>query len=327
MTKLGELARTVQYFRLIDAASGSPVPEYDWQQLLAKMNGAPLKKNFDRKDLTGNVRLVDVPAIAKTFVPPTDLQNVIHPPIPDKSYGLVISTPKDHVPTQGHKTTGDHKPVGIDADYEPINTLFVWFLPYGNLFGLMQESTSAANARLFAGWITTVMRDLGLLNGRPDFQYAAAPLIDPARHNEIKKADSFKRLVFSGETQQGKKNGVFDVFFGGHKPKGAYRIEVSIKPVYAQNKYYEDDGASLKKWFDSSVSPHLSDLDRGRAEAMDPAGDDVPPGEIDLFKHHLTRKRNVLMQTGPVRAFHATSALGEIIKAYSLDHPILRKLR
>ena len=322
--KKREIQRTVQYWRLVNANGSSPVAEQNWGEIFKNAYGKPKTYRVLDKDITCNVVTLDIRDEWKDFVPPTGMAGVI--PWSDGAiYGLTVSTDKDHVPNQGNHKSGVQQPMGLNKGFVPIDNLFVWFLPFGNMFGIMMENISAARPRLFAQWLTMLMRDQGVLP-QHNLLWDAAPVVDLERKQALKKAHNLKSILVAGTVQPQQTSSLHEIF-GGPEFEGTYQVQFKIKALKkGKPKAYAHDTAKMKQWFDSTFGGQFAGLSTARIQFV-PGNDALPVGEIDLLQHRLTRKRSVMMRPGPAQAFVASSALAEIVNAYVVDFDELEKLR
>lgn len=331
MRQREEVQRTVQYYQLTDARTGVVPDDFDWWRMLHGWADRSLHSVVDGQPYMGDIRSVSV---SEDWRESTNAVNPAHIQAPadeDTTYGIVLSKERDHVPNQ-RGPAGDQLPMGLEEGYAPVDNLFVWFLPFGNMIGVLQESVASARSGAFTEWLTRVMRDHGAFADDPDFRWGAKAVIDDERLHAIATADALKAVVVAGRTDRHSRvaNGVSRLFGGPQLAPGAFRVEVKIRAVRG-SATYQQDTANLRHWLDATLGDIDGQVipseegDKVRAEIV-PRGDDVPPGEIDLLQHRLTRKRTLMMRPGDVRAFMASAAIGAIIEAFVLDFDDLRRL-
>lgn len=320
------IVRTVQYWRLVDNHTRTPVKEQDWSAVLKQAYGTPITHRVLNKDLTCNVITLDIRDEWQGFVPPENVGNLAQDAHDETVYGVVVSTDKDHVPNQGNRGTGEQRPVTVDEGFAPIDNLFVWFLPFGNIFGILMESVSAAKPVAFATWLTRVMRDQGTLP-QQNHQWTAVPVVDLDRKDALDRSSKLKSVFVAGTVEQAQQTPFADLFVGPAFD-GAYEVQIKVKSVKKNNPAsFEHDTEALKDWFDSYFGRDYGTLDTARVQFRKDPGDDLPRGEVDLLAHRLTRKRAILMRTGKSRSIVASSALSEIVNAYTVDFEELLNLR
>lgn len=332
MPRSVEVSRTVQYWQLVDAATQQPVADVNWQDILKKAHGQQITHQCLSKEISGTVHALPILPEWNDYLPPT-IQSAS-----DYSdgniYGLVASTDKDHVPNQRNTQDGSQKPVSVDAKHVPTDNLFVWFLPFGNVMGIMMESVSATRARAVAMWLTRLMRDQRTLP-QQNFSWDAVAVIDTTRRAALQKANRMKSVFVAGTVSASSGN-AFSKVFVGPSFQGNYDLEIKVKPRKdGNNAAYERDTEELMSWFDSefgslvgtSVNPQGPvPLSNARVTLGRDRGDDIPAGEVDLLHQRLTRKRSVRMNPGPAQAFVASSAITEIVHAYTYDFNDLQRL-
>ncbi|MGF6835889.1 hypothetical protein QF015_004090 [Paenarthrobacter sp. TE4293] len=318
------LTRTVQYWRMVNAATNEPVAEQNWAEILKTAYGAPITHLILNKEITGKVFTLQSDEAWQNFLTPASLNNLTQS-MGETVYGLVATTDKDHLPNQAQRGTGEQKPVTVEEGYAPIDNLFVWFLPFGNIMAVLQESVSSARPKAIAAWLTHVMRDQNKLP-QHNFHWAAQPVIDPERRKILNRASRLRRMQVGGTVTSTDSGPLRDLFLGPEY-EGEYEVEFRIRHIKKRNpEHYEDDTAASMDWFMEQFGSHLGELDVARVTVDKDPGDDIPRGEIDLLAQRMTRKRTIqLGQHG--QAIVASSAVSEIVEAYIQDFEDLAKLR
>ncbi|THG30570.1 hypothetical protein E6C70_14470 [Glaciibacter flavus] len=241
----------------------------------------------------------------------------------DATHGIVLASGKDFVPNQENTQSGAQKAMRLDGEeWEPVDNLFVWFLPFGNMFGVLTESVSASRAATFADWLTRAtagdFKD-------PDFAWAARPVIDQSRVALLNHADGLRAVNYAGEfgTAVADASGVRALFQGGHQAPNALRIE--IKATLVRGKSGHGDEQIMLDWFNQNFGSLSGQVDKAQVTLA--ADGDTPATEVDLLHHRITRKTQVRIATGATRAFTPLSAVGSIIEAFIIDRGDLVRLR
>jgi len=325
MAKRNDVPRTVQFWRLVDARDGALVEEVDWDAVMRHLYGHRHTFGLEGREHAGTVVPINVvedwaDALALNDVPdgvPRENEALTH--------GVVVAAGKDYVPNQENVGSGSQKPMGLEGDnWSPVDNLFVWHLPFGNMIGVLAESTSSSKAAKYADWLTRATRSL---YDDPDFAWAARPVIDKARANLLKKANGLRSFVYAGEmgAAVNEATGAKAVFVGPNKKQPtALRIEIKASLVRGKSAPHEDEQVLLD-WFTSTFGSLEGEV--SKAQVALPASDDTPASEVDLLHHRLTRKVRVPLALGTTRAFTAMSAVGAIVDAFDTDRAELLKLR
>lgn len=324
MSSEKSLVRTVQYWRLVDGAGHLPVDEQDWTAVLRKAYGAPIEHLILSKAVSGTIVTLEPDEDWDEFLRPARLDN-LQQTNDGALYALVASTDKDHLPSQAKRGTGEQKAVTVDKGYAPVDNLFVWFLPFGNIMAVLQESVSSARPKAIASWLTRVMRDQGNLP-RNNFEWTAEPVVDPDKRRYLNSATRLRRMEIGGTVTQSEAGPLRDLL-RGPRYEGTYEFEFRVRHIKKHNKEtYADDTSDMMDWFEETFGSHLGELDKAKVTFDGDRGDDVPRGEIDLIAQRMTRKRTIEMGKRG-QAIVASSAVSEIVKAYILDFDELIKFR
>ena len=325
MARRSEVDRTVQYWRLVDARNGSLVEEIDWESVLQRLQGSRNTFTIDQREHAGTVTALEVTPEWKDGLDVSGLEGVIAPQNPDLTRGLVVAAGKDYVPNQENVGSGAQKPMGLEGDdWTPVDNLFVWHLPFGNMIGVLAESTSSSRAATYADWLTKATRFL-FEKEDPEFAWMARPVIDQTRANLLKKADGLRGFVYAGEIGESVNDatGVRSIFLGPRREPGAIRIEIKASLVRGKSDPHDD--RVILDWFSKTFGSLDGAVDKAQVTVS--AAGDRPVSEVDLLHHRLTRKTRVTLATGTTRAFTSMSALGAIVSAFQLDRADLQRLR
>lgn len=320
------MVRTVQFWRLVDLKSKKPVPEQDWHAILRNMGTAAITHHILKKELTCSVVALDISSEWAGLLPPDDVENLAQQMNDETTYGVVVATDKDHIPSQGKRGTGEQKPVTIEDGFSPIDNLFVWFLPFGNIFGVLMETQSAARPQAFASWLTRVMRDQGTLT-QHNFEWGVVPVIDKGRREALAKARQLKS-VYVAETITPASPSPLRDLLAGPVFEGKYKLEIKLRAIKEKgHAHFEEDAKELRDWLEETFGSDYTSLDAAQVQFNRHPGDDLPTGIVNLLDHKLTRKRTILMRQGSFQSFSAVSALSEIVKTYTIEFDELLKLR
>ncbi len=323
MARKTTVTRTVQYWRLVDARTGARVDEVDWDGVLRRFVNRRTNYVIDGRDQAGTAYPLQVSEEWADGLGTSDLPNAMGRQNADVTHGIVLASGKDFVPNQENVRSGSQKAMRLDGDdWEPVDNLFVWFLPFGNMFGILAESVSASRAVTYADRLTkATAADFD----DPDFAWLARPVIDQERVAMLSQADGLKFVNYAGEfgSAVNDASGVKALFRGPIRTPGALRIE--IKATLVRGKSTHGDEQMMLEWFNQNFGELQGRVEKAQVTVTAEA--DTPPTELDLLHHRLTRKTQVRIGTGTTRAFTPLSALGSIIDAYIVDRTDLVGLR
>lgn len=317
--------RTVQYWRLVDARTGDRMADLDWDLILSQFHATRTAHVVDGREQAGTSHLLSVhKADWQTALSTAGMLNIVQPANPNATYGLVLASVKDYVPNQGERASGSQKAMQLDSNgWDPVDNLFVWFLPFGNIFGVLAESVSSSRAATFVDWLNKAT--VGQFQD-PDLIFAAKPVIDQARAQMLQNADGLRAVAYAGEIGSAVQDasGLAALFGGGlNRTPGALRLE--IKATLVRGKSAHGDEQLILDWFNTNFGSLQGAVEK--AQVTVEANQATPVTEIDLLHHRLTRKRNVPIATGSTRAFTPLSAVGSILDAFVLDRDDLYRLR
>jgi len=319
------ITRTVQYWRLVDGRDGSTVDEVDWDELLRGLYGMRISHPIDGRSHAGTVYALDVSGEWSDALNTTDLDGAVQPADVTTTYGIVMAAGKDFVPNQEEITSGDQKPMGlVGRGWEPVDNLFVWFLPFGNMIGVLAESTSSTKAGKFADWLT---RATAANFADPEFHWLATPVIDPTRAQALAHASGLRSAIFAGEFGSGitADSAAQRLFRGPREDSAPTALRLEVKVTLVRGKSSHGDEQLILDWFNENFGSLEGKVDK--AQITTSPGQDTPPTEVDLLHHRLTRKTIVQIANGSTRSFEALSAVSSIIDAYVIDKPDLVRLR
>lgn len=323
MARRTHVSRTVQYWRLVNAQTGARVQDLDWDEILRRFVGNRNRHTIDGREHAGTAYSLDVPHEWSDALDVSRIANAVPRQNAAVTHGIVLASGKDYVPNQENVRSGAQQAMQLAGeDWEPVDNLFVWFLPFGNMFGVLAESVSASRAATFADWLTRATADDF---EDPEFAWLARPVIDQSRVALLRQADGLRAVSYAGEigTAVNDASGVRALFRGPHNTPGALRIE--IKATLVRGKSTHGDEQIMLEWFNRNFGALQGQVDK--AQVIVSAEQDTPATEVDLLHHRLTRKTQVRIATGSTRAFTPLSAVGSIIEAFIIDRSDLVRLR
>lgn len=327
MPKKDYVDRTVQYWRLVDGRTGLNVPEIEWHAVVTKhIYGQRRKFVIDTRDHSGtSISLAIQPSWADAYAT-NNIADAPNLPDPETTYGVIIAAGKDYVPNQEHTENGEQAPMSLRGEeWEPVDNLFVTFLPFGNLIAVLSESASSSKAAKFADWLNRAT--VGEW-ADPEFTWAVKPVIDPTRASLLESATGLKSAIFAGEFGQNVNDasGLRQIFMPnpGSGPT-VKQIRLEVKASVVRGGSGESDQSAILDWFTSTFGDLEGKVDKAQVTLS--GTDSLGVTEVDLIHHRLTRKSAVRLVTGTSRAFTGMSAVSAIIDAYVADFDDLLRLR
>ncbi len=319
MARKTTIDRTVQFWRLVDARDGSRVKEVDWDAILRGLHGTRRTFTIDGREHAGTVHALDVDMAWLEALGVLDVRGGKPRADENTTYGMVLAAGKDFVPNQENIGTGDQRPMELAGDqWEPVDNLFVWMLPFGNMFAVLAESTSSARAAKFATWLNHAVPS----KKDPEFRWLARPVVDRSRAQLLKKAKGLRAAVYAGEFGENiaDASGVRALFRGPEKEVGAIRLEVRASLVRGRSHVGDDE--AILDWFTANFGDLEGTVDKAQVTI---AG--THPTEVDLLQQRLVYKTAVALATGTTRSFLASGAFGATISAFIANRAALKRLR
>jgi hypothetical protein len=163
--------RTVAFWQFVQAPSLEPMGQIDWPGFMAEIarraGDSRSRHVVDGTEVTGSVYTRD---------------EVDH---------LVLTKSRDDMPRQQNRRTGAVEDmITNDEGWVVIESAFIKFLDFGNVFGLLQSQITAPSPQAIARWINQT----GILN----MHLAVEPVVDPERWNHMREAGGVTALEFAG---------------------------------------------------------------------------------------------------------------------------------
>ncbi len=316
------IQRTIQYWRLVRSGSAAAVDEQDWYAFMKRIYGRPITHRVVEKDISGKVFSREPDDLTAILVK-EQLADHCKASYDGAVYALVLSTDKDHVPSQRHRTSGDQKPMSTDDQHVPVDNTFVWFLPMGNLIAVLQENQSAIRAQYICGWLDRALRDEDLLPSH-NFHWDAAPVIDPSTREALRSARGLRSATLGASVPAGETSGLRTLLGGDANYEGEFELEIKIRHIKKRNPSHHDrDAEKTLRWFEETFGQHADSLKKANVVLEGPGR---RPGEIDMLRHRMTRKAQVQIEDKG-RSINSSSAMHAIMKAFAADAGSLVKLR
>lgn len=335
MAKKKTLSRTVQYWRLVDARTEQWVEDYDWENFLRKMYQKPNSKNefeIDGIPISGKIHSVQASSYSlltsrlKQIALPYEYNE-------DSAFTVVLSSSKDYTPNQKNSSTGDQAPMRLDGDeWEPVDNLFIYHLPFANIIAVMAESVSSKRAKVYAEWLNRVMLEQGLFEDDPNFRWTAKPVVDPHAIEKIKDAERLKSVVIAGEfgDQVKKELSPISSILGQKFSKNIDGIRLEIKISTVRGHGSQEDEERILEWYEETFGSFQKLSDSSPTTARVTAaknGDDPSYTEVDLLNQRITRKRTVALNYEGAAVINYSSATEAILDATVNDFETLWSLR
>jgi hypothetical protein len=300
------IERTVQFWRLVDGRDGSTMAHVDRHAEWVGRAGVA-RHTIDGVEMTGTV-----------YVPPSSEGDLI---------ALVIASEKDYVPRQ-QDDEGQQAPMRLDGeDWDPVDNTFVLFLPFGNMFAVLTESTSSTRASMFVRWLNLAT---GYTARNGEFFWNCEPVIDPDRAQLLQRASGLRKLEVTGRIGSSvtASRGVFRTLRGA-APEQLSGWSVKIEITRVPGVTTQEDEAELLELFQRNFGTPPQQGDRPESRlTVTTAPDDVRerPEEIDLIHHRITRKARVQMADLPGRSFDTAPAVDALVKAFHEEEKLLSDL-
>lgn len=284
-----EVNRTVSFWRFVRLTDGAPLAQADWPGILGdwamKTRHSKITHSVDQQQLSGRVHTIS---------------EVDH---------LVITKDRDDVPRQQHRRTGAVEEITTnDENWEVVESTFISFLSFGNVFGFLQSAPTAASPAAVARWIN----ETGILNHR----VAAEPVIDPDRWQKVRAAGGVTKLEIAGpvnlvnQLADGPLQGLF-----GRQKEGHYKVKVQVSTgrTRADRQQREELHAAAEHL--NARGNAGAGVQAAKATVFDDAGVGIGSQEVNLIKQRFSRKEEVLVIGGPgERAISESSACQAILR-------------
>lgn len=284
------LVRTVAYWRLVNAVDHCPVEHFDWPTLLAKWaSDGPVRVSWDGDDYTG------------TVYPLNEID------------GLILAKGKDFVPNEADASGKQHTMRSRGDDWDPVDNLFVHFLPFGNVIAIVRESNSAPAAGTLARWLTR----------SKVFQkqeWGADVIIDPGRRERLQGKEGVKELfVATRASSLPAEHGGALRRLRGLRDFGDVEVEITIKAKGKERRAEQSDLLDV-------ANEVISGLDLTKGYAKTTATDSEGAETIDFLKHRITRRRQIHLPSGHDRSLQAKDAFEVLQTASGDDENLLRQV-
>lgn len=240
--------------------------------------------------------------------------------------GIVLSVAKDYLPNQEKMNSGKQQPVQLAGEeWQPVDNLFVFHLPFGNIIGVLAESVSSARAGKYAQWLNRFFIDQRMLDKNdPNFRWGLLPVLDDETREKLDHATKLKAFTYAGSIGEriGTPSKSLKSLFSSpaREPNG---IKIEIKVSLEKQELSQGDGERLLDWFSSSFGD-LQGASKAQVKTVQPNGE---INEVDLIQQRLTRKKEIPLGDAAVKVITARDAFNAIHGACVADFDDLYRLR
>lgn len=321
--KKKKIRRTVHFWQLVDNSTGAPVAERNWYGVMKAISTEVITHRVLEKEITGKVFTGNPPKGTEQLI-----MHSLHDDFKDSydgaAYVLVLSTEKDYVPNQRHRTSGDQKPMGTDDQHVPVDNTFVYFLPLGNFMAVLQESAASIRPNYICGWLDRVMQNKGLLP-QHNFHWDSRPLLDSRTRAALQDAGRLRSATIGATLTPAQNSGFKTLFGGGDQYGGAFELEIKVRHVKKYNPaHHVEDTEQTYEWFTETFGKLEGKGLKKAKVVLDGPGRRT--GEIDLMQHRLTRKAEIVIEKRD-QSINSSSALDAMVGAFAAQADQLKELR
>lgn len=284
-----ELNRTVSFWRFVRMLDGAPMAQANWPVILSdwapRTQHAKITHIIDQEELSGRVHTISG----------TD--------------HLVITKDRDDIPRQQHRRTGATEEITTKSnEWEVVESSFVSFLGFSNVFGFLQSALTAASPAAVARWIN----ETNVLQTR----IKAEPVIDRTRWEKVRAAGGVTMLEVAGPVSlvnnlnagplQALLNRQFD---------GQYKLRVEITTGRTRQYRHEREDLHAAAEQLSSATTLGHGVHTAKARVFDDADTGIESQVVNFMKQRFSKKEEVLVIGGPgERSISESSACSAILR-------------
>ncbi|WP_139235126.1 hypothetical protein [Actinopolyspora lacussalsi] len=221
---------------------------------------------------------------------------------------LVLTKGRDDVPRQQHLSTGEVAEVPVDVEeWQVIESSFVSFLDFGNVFGFMRSAGTSPSPQAVAKWINE--------SGVFEEKLIAEPVIDREKWERVRKAGGVSRLEIAGPTSLAPRlsGGPVEQLaaLGG---VGEFRFEIKLTAERSKKRSREERNKLLRMVDFLCQNVGLGELEKAKAQVFDEEGNNSEDGAVDLLKQRFSQQCSVdVTGSGSVRSITELSAFDAIM--------------
>lgn len=284
------LRRTVAFWQFLKAPDMTPLGQIDWPAFMSVV---------DQRARAGRSRhLID----------DTEITGAVY--TRDEVDHLVLTKGRDDMPRQQSRSTGQVEDmITNDEGWVVIESAFIQFLDFGNVFGLLQPQITAPSPQAIARWIN----ETKIL----DMRLAVEPVIDPQRWTHLREAGGVTSLEFAGPPVVLNRPVIGPLQhllaparFGGMKL--AVKVRAS-KIRNAENARERRDLYEATEELARTIG--VENLSTAKVTIFDEDNKGVKTETINLIKQRFTIKRHIRLTSGANASVSESSAFGAILEA------------
>lgn len=304
MAQLGEGAaikdrlRTINFFEIVkyrNASVNDRMPQADWESILQGIEGVPLRERVftgEKRTLIGEVMPVDGRRHLKLML------------VRDESSWLSIYD--ENADSIGDLDLGDGGQL--------VETSVIGFLPYGNVIGLIQGSTSAPGVGALEEWLN------GLEVFGPEFRLDSQPMVSHEAQALITQSQEASRIEVKMHTNkadalEARGSGLSDVLRSVNADYGPMTVTVILQASRARDQ--SEGRAALRdearRLLEASDAKEISNA-KAKLIYID-ADESTRTEEVNFVKQKITAKR-MIPTTGedgsPIRNQSAVRAILDV---------------
>lgn len=283
------LKRTVAFWQFVQASDMERLPQIDWVAFMAEVaenaRQGRSRHSIDNDEVTGSVYTRDADH-------------------------LILTKGRDDMPRQQHRGTGTVADMSTTGTgWEVIETAFVKFLEFGNVFGLLRSQITAPSPQAVARWIN----ETKILNVR----LAVEPVIDPECWRHMQQAGGVSYLEFAGPSVVLNREVTGPLNNYLHPARYATgKIGIKINVGRSRNPYDAQQRRDLYLATEELARTiGLDNLNTAKVRIFDEDVKGVQAETINLIKHRFTIKRNIQLSSGVADSVSESSAFDAIMAA------------
>jgi hypothetical protein len=286
--------RTVQFYEIVKAESGEQLrmAQADWDSLLGSLASAPLAKRTYEAESTfiGNTITVD-----------EEYHLLLHRVKSPGEWLSIINW-----------DTGEWHELEERAREDFLDSTVISFLPFGNVMGLMQGSTSAPTHKSVETWLNG-------LKFYPDSTLVVRPVVSRAEVQRLRSASGASRIeirvgsskLAALEDQSGR---LASMLRRASEDYGNINVTLIISVPRGRARQ-EDRERLLEDLRDlEDVVPDVAERAQAALVYADPSGPEYTQ-LVELVEHHITAKRRVSALDPDGKSIRIMSAVHAIMAA------------
>jgi hypothetical protein len=294
------LQRTASFWHLVGIHDGQHLEQVDWPGFMSELAKRGSKSGHDVEgfELSGTV---------------FTRNEIDH---------LVLTKDRDDLPREQHAVTGQVSDMRTTGnDWAVIESAFITFLDFGNVFGYLQSANTAPSPQAIAKWINTTK----LLS----VEVRAEPVVDPERWNRLRRAGGVTCLevaastnILGRDTIEGPLRELFSL-----GRMGNFKVEVKLTASRARKAGYGEERRRLYDMAEAVITDiGLDHVHKAKAKIFDEDNEGIPAETINLIKQRFTIRRAVaVLGAGRARSVSESSAFDAILSALNEFEGDLRK--